>query len=152
MVALGVIICHWLAIKFSRRKYRPVILVLPIVSGLMGLTRPESVCDSCEYSSALLVVLLMSSPGSASSAGSSGDLCQEVCLYLSGVCDLGSDDCNFVHVPHSTFFLESLDFFMQPLCTLVQGENQKLLSQTQQAQKTQEVDNPCGSSQGEVDL
>ena len=145
-------ICHWLAIKFSRREYRLVILVLPIISGLMGLTRPESVRDSCENFSVLLAVLLMSPPGCASSARSSGDLCQEVCLYLSGVCDLGSDDCNFVHVPHSTFFSESLDFFMQPLCTLVQGENQKLLGQTQQAQKTQEVDNPRGSSQGEVDL
>ena len=118
----------------------------------MGLMRPKIVCDSCEYSPTLLAVLLMSPPGCASSARSSGDLCQEVCLYLSGVCDLGSDDCNFVHVPHSIFFLESLDFFVQPLRTLVQGENQKLLGQTQQAQKTQEVDNPHGSSQGEVDL
>ena len=145
-------ICHRSAIKFSRREYRPVILVLPIISGLMGLTRPESVRDSCENSSALLAVLLMSPPGCASSARSSGDLCQEVCLYLSGVCDLSSDDRDFVHVPHSTFFLESLDFFVQPLRTLVQGENQKLLGWTQQAQKTQEVDNPRGSSQGEVDL
>jgi hypothetical protein len=81
-----------------------------------------------------------------------GNLCQEVCLYLFGVCDLGSDDRDFIHVHHSTFFSELLDFFVQPLCTLVQGENQKLLGQTQQAQKTQEVDNPRGSSQGEVDL
>ena len=145
-------ICHQLAIKFSRREYRLVILVLLIVSGLMGLTRPESVRDSCENSSALLAVLLMSPPGCASSARSSGNLCQEVCLYLCGVCDLSSDDCDFVHVPHSTFFLELLDFFVQPLRTLVQGENQKLLGRTQQAQKTQEVDNLRRSSQGEVDL
>ena len=118
----------------------------------MGLTRPESVRDSCENSSTLLAVLLMSPPGCASSARSSGDLCQEVCLYLSGVCDLSSDDRDFVHVPHSILFSESFDFFMQPLRTLVQGENQKLLGWTQQAQKTQEVDNPLGSSQGEVDL
>ena len=118
----------------------------------MGLMRPESVRDSCENSSALLAVLLMSPPGCASSARSSGDFCQEVCLYLSGVCDLGSDDRNFIHVPYSIFFSESLDFFVQPLRTLVQGENQKLLGRTQQAQKTQEVDNPHGSSQGEVDL
>ena len=118
----------------------------------MGLTRPLDVCDSCEYSSTLLAVLLMSPPGCTSSARSLGDFCQEVCLYLSGVCNLGSDDRDFIHVPHSTFFSESLNFFVQPLRTLVQGENQKLLSQTQQAQKTQEVDNPHGSSQGEVDL
>ena len=118
----------------------------------MGLTRPESVRDSCENSSALLAVLLMSPPNCSSSARSLGDLCQEVCLYLSGVCNLGSNDCDFVHVPHSILFSESLNFFVQPLRTLIQGENQKLLSQTQQAQKTQEVDNLRGSSQGEVDL
>ena len=145
-------ICHWSAIKFSRREYRPVILVLPIVSGLMCLMCSESVRDRCENSSALLAVLLMSPPGCTSSARSSGDLCQEVCLYLSGVCDLGSDDRNFIYVPHSILFLESFNFFVQPLRTLVQGENQKLLGQTQQAQKTQEVNNPRRSSQGEVDL
>ena len=102
--------------------------------------------------SALLMVLLMSSSGCTSSARCSGDFCQEVCLYLSCVCDLSLDDHDFIHVPHSTFFLELLNFFVQPLRTLVQGENQKLLSRTQQAQKTQKVDNPHGSSQGEVDL
>jgi hypothetical protein len=94
-----------------------------MVSRLMGLMHPLIVCDSCEYPSTLLAVLLMSSPGCTSSARCLGDFCQEVCLYLSGVCDLGSDDHDFVHVPHSTFFSELLDFFMQSLHTLVQGEN-----------------------------
>ena len=146
VAALGVMISHQSAIKFSRRKYWPVILVLPMVFRLMGLTCPLIVCDSCEYSSTLLVVLLMSPPGSASSARCLGDFCQKVCLYLLCVCNLSSDDHDFIHVPHSTFFLKSLDFFVQPLHTLVQGENQKLLSWTQQAQKTQEVDNPHRSS------